>query len=139
MTQFGAGPDFAAQCPRVTVPEGWRAWVSMDGPIPETLSQRMTALAADAPLGATENFQIPGVTTLLRVEPHAWSQDESTGELVQGCFRGVSVYLPTGAPTTDTVPPKEEGFSTTTKIIAGLTVVSLTVGIIATVRSLRKQ
>lgn len=125
MAQFGAGPELAAQCPLVPAPEGWRAWIDADGPIPEALAKRARALVDDTsiPLGTTESYPIPGVTTLIRLEPRVWARD-AHGDLIQGCFRSSVVYLPTvEAPT---------GLSRTEKIIGGLTVVSLAVGIVAT-------
>lgn len=140
MVQFGAGPKLAAQCPpRVPVPDGWRAWTDADGPVPDDLLTRSKALIDDlsVPLGTTESYPLPGVTTLVRVEPSLWGR--ANGTLVQGCFRATGLYLPAKAPLVPTVAKKEERISRTTKIIAGLTVVSLTVGIVATIVSLRKR
>ncbi len=97
MTQFGVGPDIAAQCPLAPTPDGWKAWGDPDGPIPDALAKRAQALVADTsiPLGTTESFPLPGVTTLIRVEPNAWSRN-AQGNLVQGCFRAANVYLPVG-------------------------------------------
>mgnify|MGYP003693895425 CR=1 FL=1 len=66
-TRFGVGPEFSAQCPRAEVPDGWRAWVpEVDGPVPEALTKRAAAFAADPtiPLGSTESYPLPGVTVL---------------------------------------------------------------------------
>ena len=71
MVQFGAGSALAAQCPVVPTPDGWKPWfLDTDGPVPEALLARAVALAADQsiPLGTTESFPLPGVTTLIRVE-----------------------------------------------------------------------
>ena len=137
MTQFGTGPALAAQCPQVPPPDGWRAWTDADGPVPDALAKRAAALAADpsVPLGTTESYPLPGVTTLIRVEPRVWTRDPQ-GNLVEGCFKAGGAYLPISAPpaagavavpTTDTL----------TKTIAVLTAVSLAVGTVATVATLR--
>ena len=137
MAEFGAGPELAAQCPRVPVPDGWRAWGDADGPIPDALAKRSKSLVDDqaVPLGVTESYPLPGVTTLIRVEPHTWGRD-AAGDLVQGCFRAVGIYLPSGAPAAESITAP---ISPTTKIIGGLTALSLTVGIVATVVSLKKR
>jgi hypothetical protein len=131
MTQFGAGPEFAAQCPSAPTPDGWRPWIDADGPMPEGLAQHAERLAVDqsVPLGTTESHPIPGITTLIRVEPRVWARDEQ-GSLVKGCFRTGVVYLPSGTPavTTTIAPP----MSKMAKAAMTLTVVSLTVGIAAT-------
>ena len=126
MTQFGVGPDIAAQCPLAPTPDGWKAWGDPDGPIPDALAKRAQALVADTsiPLGTTESFPLPGVTTLIRVEPNAWSRN-AQGNLVQGCFRAANVYLPVGGSAT----PPESGWG---KAVTVLTVASLVVGIGAT-------
>lgn len=131
MAQFGVGPEFAAQCPRLPTPNGWRPWNDSDGPIPDGLVNRSKALVDDTlvSLGATESYPIPGVTALILIEPRQWGRDAS-GNLVQGCFRSGGIYLPSGTPPAETITPPEE--SRTNKIIAGLTVVSLAVGIGAT-------
>lgn len=131
--QFGAGPELAAQCSRVDIPDGWRAWLpESDGPIPDGLSKRAAALAADTniTLGATESYSLPGVTTLIRVEPRAWSRDEK-GDFVQGCFRSVGIYLPDDAPegAGKITPPSTSGLD---KAVGVFTVVSLVVGTVAT-------
>lgn len=136
MAQYGAGPELAAQCPRVAPPDGWRPWIDADGPVPEALAKRAQAIAADTAvaLGTTESFPLPGVTVLLRVEPHVWGRNEK-GDLVQGCFRAGAIFLPSGAPPVPaTVTPPEE--SKAGKIVTGLTVASLAVGIVATLASL---
>ena len=131
MAQFGAGSELAAQCPRVPAPDGWKPWTDADGPVPDALARRAVALSADTsvPLGATESFPLPGVTTLIRVEPHTWGRD-AKGELVQGCFRTGSVFLPVGESVTP--PEKSGGWD---KAIAVLTVASLAVGTAATLYS----
>jgi len=95
MVKFGAGPDFAAQCPQTAPLDGYRAWIEADGPVPDELAKRAAALGADTtlPIGATESYPIPGVTALMRVETHAWGRDDK-GNLVQGCFRAVGIYVP---------------------------------------------
>ena len=107
--------------------------------MPDDLLARSQALVADTaiPLGTTESYPLPGVTTLMRVEPSLWGR--SNGDVVQGCFRSTGIYLPSKAPLVKSTEEKKEGISPTTKLIGGLTVVSLTVGIIATVASLRKR
>jgi len=131
MPQFGAGPELAAQCPFVPTPDGWRPWLEADGPVPEALAKRATSFAADAsiPLGSTESYPLPGVTTLIRIEPHAWGRDAG-GNLVQGCFRAGAVFLPSEA-----ASPQEKGGSGWEKAIAVLTVASLAVGTAATLYS----
>lgn len=141
MAEFGAGPELAAQCPpRVPIPDGWRAWTDADGPVPDALLQRSKALIDDAaiPLGTTESYPLPGVTTLMRIEPSLWGR-VGNGDLVQGCFRSAGIYLPANSALVKSITEKKEGISPTTKLIGGLTVVSLTVGIIATVATLRKR
>jgi hypothetical protein len=130
MTQFGAGPQLAAQCPSVPPPDGWRAWVDADGPVPDALAARASALTADptVPLGATESYPLPGVTTLLRVEPHAWGRDPQ-GNLTQGCFRATGVYLPSGSAAGAGVTAPTDGWA---KPVEVLTAVSLAVGTAAT-------
>lgn len=137
MAQFGSGPELAAQCPSVPAPDGWRAWQDADGPMPDVLAKRSKALVNDqsVPLGTTESYPLPGVTTLIRVEPHMWSRDE-TGNLVQGCFRAAGIYLPSAAPSAESITAP---ISPTTKLIGGLTIVSLSVGIIATAVALKKK
>lgn len=133
--QFGAGPELAAQCTHATTPDGWRAWLpESDGPLPEGLAKRAAALAADPgiPLGVTESYPLPGVTTLIRVEPRAWAHDAS-GALVQGCFRSGGVYLPDDTPEGAGVvtPPT----SRIDKAVGIFTIVSLVVGTAATLYS----
>lgn len=130
MAQFGSGSQLAAQCPRVPTPDGWRPWTDSDGPIPDALSARAKSLTDDTSvsLGTTESFPLPGVTTLIRVEPRIWNRD-STGALVEGCFRASGVYLPAGAPAATNISPPVDSMS---KAIGVLTVVSLAVGTVAT-------
>lgn len=134
MAQFGVGPELSAQCPRVSTPDGWRSWGDADGPIPDALARRAKALVDDAsvPLGTTESYPLPGVTTLIRVEPHVWGRD-AQGALVQGCFRAGVVFLPSGAPAEQLTAPSPDK---TAKIVGTLTAASLVVGIIATLASL---
>jgi hypothetical protein len=131
MAQFGPGPQLAAQCPQVSVPEGWRAWTDADGPVPSALMARAQALAGDSsvPLGATESFPLPGVTTLLRTEPRDWMRD-AQGTLVEGCFRVTGIYLPAEA-AAGAGAAAPAGTDTLTKTIAILTAASLAVGIVA--------
>jgi hypothetical protein len=132
MAQFGAGPELSAQCPTVPAPDGWRLWTDAEGPIPEALEKRAAAFASDAsvPLGSTESYPLPGVTTLIRVEPRVWARDAS-GNFVQGCFRSTGIYLPSEG----SVIPPEKGGSGWEKAIAVLTVASLAVGTAATLYS----
>jgi hypothetical protein len=92
-------------------------------------------MAADAsiPLGTTESYPLPGVTTLIRIEPHVWGRDPQ-GTLVQGCFRAGGIYLPSGTPegTAGITPPE----SKINKAITVFTLASLVAGTIATVSSL---
>lgn len=137
MVQFGAGSNLAAQCPQVPTPDGWRPWVEgSDGAVPDALAKRAAAIASDAsiPLGVTESYPLPGVTTLIRVEPHVWGRDER-GDLVQGCFRAGAIFLPSGAPAGAGVTPPEGGVG---KTVAVLTAASLAVGIVATIAALGK-
>lgn len=133
MPQFGAGPQLAAQCPSVPPPDGWRSWTDADGPVPAALSARAAALVADptVPFGATESYPLPGVTTLVRVEPHAWNRDPQ-GNLVAGCFRAGGIDLPSGtaAGAGVTPPSSDEGL---TRTVGVLTAVSLAVGTAATI------
>jgi hypothetical protein len=135
MPQFGAGPALAAQCPTVPPPDGWRAWVDADGPVPDALAARAASLAADqvVPLGTTESYPLPGVTPLVRVEPRAWSRDAS-GALVEGCFRASGIYLPIEAMSAAGVTAPSDGLSRTISI---LTAASLAAGTLATVVALR--
>ena len=129
--QFGVGPDLAAQCARAPVPDGWRPWFpDTDGPIPDALDKRAAALVADqsVALGSTESYPLPGVTTLIRIEPHIWSRD-SQGSLVEGCFRAGAIYLPDSAPAGAGVTPPSSKLDRTVGI---LTAVSLAVGTVAT-------
>lgn len=134
MAQFGAGSQLAAQCPVAPIPEGWRAWTDAEGPIPDALAQRAKAVIDDpaVPLGTTESYPLPGVTTLIRIEPRVWARDEQ-GNLVQGCFRSAGIYLPSGAPEgAGVTPPSSSGWD---KAIAVLTVASLAVGTAATLHA----
>ena len=136
--QFGAGPELAAQCPRVPIPDGWRAWLSdADGPIPDALAQRAQAVANDlsVSLGSTESYPLPGVTALIRVEPRAWGRD-ALGNLVPGCFRAGGIFLPDGSPQVDSVTPP---MSKASKVVTALTVVSLAVGTAATLATWGKK
>jgi hypothetical protein len=134
MTQFGVGPELAQQCPSTPSPDGYRAWTDADGPVPDELTKRATAFASDTniPLGSTESYPLPGVTTLIRIEPHAWGRDDK-GKLVQGCFRAGAVFLPEGG---STAPEKGGGWD---KTVAILTAVSLAVGTAATLYSWGKS
>jgi hypothetical protein len=98
--------------------------------VPDALAKRATAIAADqtVPLGTTESYPLPGVTTLIRIEPRIWSRNEQ-GVLVQGCFRSGSIYLPAAAAAGAGTAPSETGLA---KAAAVLTVVSLAVGTAAT-------
>jgi hypothetical protein len=129
MAQFGAGAELAAQCPIVPPPDGWEPWTDANGPIPDALTQHAQALAASsALLGATESYPLPGVTTLIRIEPRVWNRD-AQGNLVQGCFRTAAVYLPSAeAAATAVAPTASDG----SKVVTTLTVVSLVVGTVAT-------
>lgn len=137
MAAFGAGTDLAAQCPAVPIPDGWRNWSDADGPIPDALAKRAAAVAADPSvlLGTTESFPLPGVTTLIRVEPRVWGRD-AQGNLVQGCFRTGGIFLPSGAPAAGSITPPSSG---TTKLVGVLTVVSLAVGTAATIATWGKK
>lgn len=133
MAQFGAGSALAAQCPVASIPDGWRAWlVDADGPVPDALMKRAKAVIDDpaVPLGATESYPLPGVTTLIRVEPRVWGRDEK-GDLVEGCFRMAGIYLPGGtAEGAGIKPPSSNRWD---RAITILTVASLAVGTAATI------
>lgn len=133
--QFGADPKLAAQCAQVPTPDGWRTWGDADGPIPDALAKRRDALAADqaVPLGMTESFPLPGVVTMIRIEPRVWGKDDK-GNLVQGCFRTGSVFLPSATAAGAGITPPVDGWSKAATI---LTVASLAVGTVATVVSMR--
>lgn len=134
--QFGVDPRLAAQCAQVPTPDGWRPWiVDGDGPIPDALAKRVAALSADqaVPLGTTESYPLPGVITLIRIEPRVWGKDDK-GNLVQGCFRTGSVYLPGATASGAGIAPPVSGWSKAATI---LTVASLTVGTVATIASMR--
>lgn len=136
MAQFGAGPTLAAQCPRVPPPDGWRAWLpETDGPVPDALASRAQAFASDAsiPLGATESYPLPGVTTLLRIEPRVWGRD-AQGGLVQGCFRTGGIFLPDGS--SEPVTPPTAGID---KAVGVLTAVSLAVGTVVTLSTWKRR
>jgi hypothetical protein len=139
MAQFGVGPELAAQCPRVPIPDGWRAWLpDADGPVPDALAKRAQAVAGDqsVPLGATESYPLPGVTTLIRVEPRVWGRD-AQGAPVEGCFRAGAIFLPSGAPIgAGVTPPSSDNLSKTVGI---LTAVSLVVGTAATLAAWGRQ
>jgi len=124
MAQYGAGTELAAQCPRLEPPNGWRAWSAGDGPIPEAVAQRALALSNDisVPLGTTESYPLPGVTALIRVEPHMWQA--STGN--QGCYHAAAVYLPQSA------LAASSNADSLGKTIAVLTAASLFIGIVVT-------
>ena len=88
------------------------------------------------PLGTTESFPLPGITTLIRVEPRIWSRD-AQNNLVQGCFRAGAIYLPSGAAAgagQGVTAPSDASLNHT---VAILTAVSLAVGTVATVATLR--
>ena len=133
MVQFGAGTDLAAQCPSAPTPDGWRPWTDADGPIPDALISRARAMIDNqsVALGATESFPLPGVTTLIRIEPRTWSKD-AQGNFSEGCFRAAGIYLPSGSPSAASIPASSDKLS---KTIGVLTVVSLAVGTVATLAS----
>ena len=137
--QFGSDAKLAAQCAQVPTPDGWRPWADLDGAVPDALAKRRDALAADqgVPLGATESYPLPGVVTLIRVEPRIWGKDDK-GNVVQGCFRSAVVYLPyaTASGAGVTAPSRMSGWQ---KAATVLTVASLSVGTVATIVSLRKS
>jgi hypothetical protein len=133
MAQFGAGSALAAQCPIVPTPDGYRPWADADGPIPDALAKRAQAISLDPsiPLGATESYPLPGVTTLIRIEPRVWGRD-AQGNLVEGCFRTGGIFIPSGSPSAAGITPPSTS-SGIQKTIAVLTVASLAVGTAATI------
>jgi hypothetical protein len=80
---------------------------------------------------------LPGVTTLIRVEPRVWGRDAG-GNLVQGCFRTGGVFVPDGTPDAAGITPPSTS-SKAEKVITALTIASLSVGTVATVVSLRRR
>jgi hypothetical protein len=131
MAQFGPGAPLAAQCPQVSVPDGWRAWTDADGPLPPALLARAQAIANDkgvAP-GTTESFPLPGVTTLLRLEPRDWMRDDQ-GNLIEGCFRVTGIYLPLAASAATQATTATASDDRLTKTVGILTALSLGVGIL---------
>jgi hypothetical protein len=133
MAQYGAGSQYAAQCPVASTPDGWRAWSDADGPVPDTLTKRAQAVLTDesVPLGATESYPLPGVTALIRIEPRVWGRD-AQGNPVQGCFRAAGIYLPSGSVSS----PNADSLS---RAIGVLTAVSLVVGTVATAVTMRRR
>lgn len=106
--------------------------------MPDALAKRALAIASDlsVPLGATESYPLPGVTTLIRVEPRVWGRDEQ-GNLMQGCWRVGGIFLPSGAAAgAGITPPERDGWSRAAVV---LTVVSLAVGTAATVHTWGKS
>lgn len=148
MAQFGVGPELAAQCPSIAPLIGWRPWSpDVDGPIPDALAARAQVAAsnASADLGAVESYPLPGVTALIRVEPHVWGRDAQSGALVQGCFRAGGIYLPDGSATSESINAPTSsvagiaGMDKLSKTIAVLTALSLAVGTAATLASWRSR
>lgn len=137
MAQYGAGAQLAAQCPQVSVPDGWRVWSDADGPVPDALAQRSAALVADqtVPLGTTESFPLPGVVTLIRIEPRIWDRD-AQGALIQGCFRVGGLYLPAASESVPAAAATQGGLDRT---VGWLTAGSLVVGIAATLATWGKK
>lgn len=97
--------------------------------MPDALAKRVQALVSDSSvaLGATESYPLPGVTTLITVEPRVWTRDEK-GALVQGCYRAGGIYLPAGAPEAAGAVTSPEP-SKLDRTVGVLTAVSLVVGI----------
>lgn len=135
MTQFGAGPQLAAQCQQAPTPDGWRTWSDADGPVPDALASRATAVAADqsVPLGTTESYPLPGVTAMIRVEPRVWGKDAS-GKPVQGCFRMAGIFLPIASAAGAGITAPTDTWAKPVEI---LTAVSLAVGTVATIATLK--
>ena len=109
----------------------------MDGEVPTSLAQRAQAIAADQslPLGTTDSYPLPGVTTLIRGEPRVWGRD-AQGPLVEGCFRVGAVFLPGEAPAAAAIVSSA---TATEKIVGVLTAVSLAVGTFATIITIRRR
>lgn len=103
--------------------------------MPPDLLERSRQVA-ESPIGTTESFPIPGVTTLIRSEPHVWGYDDS-GALVKGCFQSGGVYVPTGHETV--IAPERSGPSRLEITVGVLTVLSLAVGTAATLSAWKKK
>lgn len=103
--------------------------------MPDALSRRATAVATDqsVPLGTTESYPLPGVTTLIRVEPRAWARDDK-GTLTQGCFRAGGIYLPIESAAGAGIAAPTDTWAKPVEI---LTAVSLAVGTVATIATLK--
>jgi hypothetical protein len=110
--------------------------------VPDALSKRAQAIASDQtiPLGTTESYPLPGVTTLIRIEPRVWGKD-AQGNLVQGCFRVGGIYLPVSASALANggVTPPSASTWDWGKTVTVLTAASLAVGTVATVMTLRAE
>ena len=91
------------------------------------------------PLGTTESYPLPGVTTLIRVEPRAWVRD-AQDNLIQGCFRAGGVYLPVAAPPAAAItPPASDSGGGWNTAVTVLTAASLAVGTAATLAAWGKK
>lgn len=131
--QYGVGPAYLAQCPHAPPPPaGYRVWQEpLDGPVPLALEAQAKHIAYDMsrPLGYTETASVAGVTVILRVDPHPWTHD-AQGNLVTGCFHGVTAYVPL-AP--HVVPPSAPARSGLGALLEVLTLASVTTGLAYTV------
>ncbi|MFZ1005936.1 MAG: hypothetical protein WAN65_03810, partial [Candidatus Sulfotelmatobacter sp.] len=75
---------------------------------------------------------------LIRVEPRVWGHD-AQGNSIQGCFRAVGAYRPSDeTPTPGAVTPPVPD-SSLNRTVGIFTVVSLAVGTIATVVSMKRD
>lgn len=108
--------------------------------MPDALAQRAQALADDqsVTLGSTESYPLPGVTTLIRVEPHVWAKN-AQGDFTEGCFRVGGVYLLASDPSAAGVATAAASSDGLSKTIGILTVASLAIGTAATLASWGKK
>jgi hypothetical protein len=131
MTAFGVGPQFAANCPPTPAPPtGYVVWQEhVHGPVPAAVALRAKAIAFDMSfaLGYAENFPIAGVTLILRVDPHTWTTGAG-GQIVAGCFHGVTVYVP--APVHHIVAPTSGQRTAMTKFVELLSLASLSASLV---------
>jgi hypothetical protein len=128
--QYGVGPSFAAQCPPTPAPPtGYRVWTPHDGPVPASVIEVAKRLAYDMskPLGTSESVPIPGMTVIVRLDPHTWTTGPG-GQHLAGCFHGATVYLPDH----HILPPSTP--SRGARVVEGLSLLSIIGGLALTGR-----